>query len=600
MRWVDAQAVFAEAARRCLMRPGAQSAIKTPARDAWRRTYAEAGRPVLLDPEEGQAFASIWQRHLREKMRSVCQRAIKPELFFAVRLLLPEHLGWRSWETVRPRPLPIVRQVRRTATDAVLLFGRGPPAGYDLPYGGRIPQGELERFGKSFLTLLSLSEAHLVSWLHNVAFGLGFVLNVSEQGFQPACGNLEQVRVLVASRDERVHRYYGPFTRIEEFYASAQFMLDPHECGARTTGLVSSRYEPDATGRPGYRFGTWPLDHLRNFLYEDLDAEVASMALGIDPRGFVGLLGGLCLLTHDTLGEPAELEAAHASSVLPFGVDQLEGEDLLDRGYRYLGEAGTDPDAVDLGAARDRFLYLSGSTGKGSEEPAFLRASVGNTRYSYLLHRFGRTYVLDLMHADHWLHRVMDLIASRTGKGTQASLKGNRVEDQVWTFFGGSATIERVDALRNYVLERKKGQDDDDLDVPLRVGSTLVLAETKGHRLHYETEAVDRRFLQERWEDVRGYLDKADRTTRRLAGMRNHEDLREVLAGVERILPVLCRPYPDWIPNEDSWLWLRPPGRNARGVPRILAPLELKEFLESTTDEEIADLPGGYVVTLSD
>ena len=120
----------------------------------------------MLDPEEGQAFARIWQRHLREKMRSVCQRAIKPELFFAVRLLLPEHLehlGWRSWETVRPRPLPIVRQVRRTATDAALLFGRRPPAGYDLPYGGSIPQGELERFGKSFLTLLSLSEAHLLA-----------------------------------------------------------------------------------------------------------------------------------------------------------------------------------------------------------------------------------------------------------------------------------------------------------------------------------------------------------------------------------------------------------------------------------------------------
>jgi hypothetical protein len=274
------------------MRPGAQSAIETYARDAWQRTYAEAGRPVLLDPEEGQSFARIWQRHLREKMRSVCQRAIKPELFFAVRLLLPEHLehlGWRSWETSSPRPLPIVRQVRRTATDAALLFGRRPPVGYDLPYGGRIPKGELERFGKCFLTLLSLSEAHLVSWLHNVAFGLGFEFNVSEQGFRSARGNLE--KILAASRDERVHRYYSPFTRIGEFYASAQFMLDPHERGALTTGLVSSRYEPDSTGRPGYRLGNWPLDHLRDFLYEDLDAEVASMALGVDPRGFFRWMG---------------------------------------------------------------------------------------------------------------------------------------------------------------------------------------------------------------------------------------------------------------------------------------------------------------------
>lgn len=598
---MDAQGVFVQAAGRCLMRPGAQSAVQAPARDAWRRTYTEAGRPVLLDPEEGQSFVRIWQRHLLSKMRSVCQRTIKPELFFAVRLLLPEHLehlGWHSWETARPRPLPIVRQVRRTATDAALLFGRRPHAGYSLPYGGSILKGELERFGKSFLTLLTLSEAHLVSWLHNVAFGLGIEFDVSEQGFSPACGNLE--KILAASRDERVHHYYSPFTRIGEFYASAQFMLDPHELGAATTGLVSSRYEPDSTGRPGYRFGNWPLDHLRDFLYEDLDAEVASMALGVDPRGFVGLLGGLCLLARDRLGEPAELEAAHASSVLPFEVDQLEGEGLLGSGYRYLGEADTDPDTVDLGAARDHFLYLSGSIGKGPEDPPFLQTSVGNTRYSYLLHRFGRTYVLDTMHADHWLHRILDLIASRTGRGAQASLKGDRVEDQVWDFFGGSASVGRVDALRNYVVERKKGQDDDDLDVPLRVGSTLVLAETKGHRLHYETEAVDRRFLHERWKNICDYLDKADRTARRVAGMHDHEDLREALVGVERILPVLCRPYPEWIPNEDRRLWLRPPARGARGVPRILTPLELKEFLESTTDEEIASLPGGYVVSLSD
>lgn len=164
--------------------------------------------------------------------------------------------------------------------------------------------------------------------------------------------------------------------------------------------------------------------------------------------------------------------------------------------------------------------------------------------------------------------------------------------------FGDSPAVERVEDLRNYVVERKKGQDDD-LDIPLRVGNTLVLAETKGHRLHYETEAVDRRFLQERWEDVRGYLEKADRTAERVAGMRDHEDLREALAGAERILPVLCRPYPEWVPTEDSRLWLRPPAEGDRGVPRILTPLELKEFLESTTDEEIAGLPGGYVVRLA-
>lgn len=199
------------------------------------------------------------------------------------------------------------------------------------------------------------------------------------------------------------------------------------------------------------------------------------------------------------------------------------------------------------------------------------------------------------MHADHWLHRIMDLIAGRTGRGRQASLKGDRVEDQIWDFFGGSRAAKRVDDLRNYVVERKKGQDDD-LDVPVKIGTTLVLAEAKGHRLHYETEAVDRRFLEERWESVRDYSKKADRTAERVAGMRDHEDLRGALAGVERILPVLCRPYSEWIPDEDPRFWLRPPAEGDRGVPRILTPLELKEFLESTADEEIAGLPGRYVV----
>jgi hypothetical protein len=66
--------------------------------------------------------------------------------------------------------------------------------------------------------------------------------------------------------------------------------------------------------------------------------------------------------------------------------------------------------------------------------------------------------------------------------------------------------LECVETLKGYVVERKKGQDeDDDLDCPLRVGSTLILAEAKGHRMNYETEAFDRRVLAERWDDICAY-----------------------------------------------------------------------------------------------
>lgn len=154
-------------------------------------------------------------------------------------------------------------------------------------------------------------------------------------------------------------------------------MLDPHERRAPNVGLVSSRYEPDDTGRPGYGFGTWPPDPVRGFLCEDLDAGVAEKALGVDPRAFVGLLGGLCLLTRDWLGDPTRLEAAHGTSVVPFGATRLEGDGQIGAGRCYLDNVGVDLGAVDLEAARNRFLHLAGSAGKGPRPHLSCRRASG-------------------------------------------------------------------------------------------------------------------------------------------------------------------------------------------------------------------------------
>ncbi len=72
---------------------------------------------------------------------------------------------------------------------------------------------------------------------------------------------------------------------------------------------------------------------------------------------------------------------------------------------------------------------------------------------------------------------------------------------------------------------------------------------------------------------------------------------RQKLEGVRRVLPVVVRPYPEWIPDLAEEFWLRKPTKpDDIGVPRILTPKELKEFLESTSEEEIAHLPSNYVV----
>jgi hypothetical protein len=67
------------------------------------------------------------------------------------------------------------------------------------------------------------------------------------------------------------------------------------------------------------------------------------------------------------------------------------------------------------------------------------------------------------------------------------------------------------------------------------------------------------------------------------------------MEGVRRVLPVVVRALPEWIPGLEDRLWLRKPTRTDVGVPRVLTPEELREFLESATEEEIARLPGDYV-----
>jgi hypothetical protein len=44
--------------------------------------------------------------------------------------------------------------------------------------------------------------------------------------------------------------------------------------------------------------------------------------------------------------------------------------------------------------------------------------------------------------------------------------------------------------------------------------------------------------------------------------------------------------------------WLRKPSRPDVGVPRVLTPPELREFLEIVDPDTLANLPGGFVVNL--
>ncbi len=104
--------------------------------------------------------------------------------------------------------------------------------------------------------------------------------------------------------------------------------------------------------------------------------------------------------------------------------------------------------------------------------------------------------------------------------------------------------------------------------------------------------------VRRRWEENLKFLKKIDRTAGLLALRREDGAFREALEGIRCILPVVIRPYPEWIPNLADEHWLRKPSRPDVGVPRVLTPAELKQFLESTATNTIANLPGKFVVHL--
>ena len=587
-------------------RDGNADAPALGVRRAWDQAYKSAGEPTgTIGPEDGQELVAAWQRSLRTEMKKICERFTKPDLFFALRAIVPQNLrewGWNSLEGIPDDATRTTMARRRIAAYAALIHGRKPGERFSIGDLGEIDGAQQERFAKAFLSLLRLSDAYAWSWGWNSEFGLGEELGISEVGFSFPDGGLREKYVLRTSLDVRKHRYFSPLGRIGEFEHEAVSVSDPFSSEGREglgsrLALLSSSYGIPLNGNGGYGFLAWMLDPIEGFM-EKLEPDLVREALGgISAELFTGFLGGVCSYAQELPSYPEILNAAHATSVMKLERSMLEGDPLIERTREILRRRGLNPSTEELLEARDRFLYLATSNGKANAEELSLRMSVGDTRYSYLLHRFGGVYLLDFFHADHWLHRPLDLLSNRMGGGSQGNAKGNRVEEAVWDYIGDSETIQLLRELKNLKV-RVKGHDFNDLDCPLRVGATLVLVEAKGKLLRYFAETVDRESVRKRWEENWKYLNKIDETARLIAQRKNESRYRASMTGIKNILPVVCRPYPEWIPQTDQGYWLRQPTENDPGVPRVLTPVELKEFLEAADSASLARLPKEYLVEI--
>jgi hypothetical protein len=104
--------------------------------------------------------------------------------------------------------------------------------------------------------------------------------------------------------------------------------------------------------------------------------------------------------------------------------------------------------------------------------------------------------------------------------------------------------------------------------------------------------------VRRRWEENLKFLEKIDRTAKLLVLRKADGTFRVALEGIRYVLPVVVRPYPEWIPSLADEHRLRKPSIPDVGVPRVLTPPELKQFLESTATNTIANLLGEFVVHL--
>jgi hypothetical protein len=594
----------------------------------WRKAYEHAGKPQgILSAKEGYELASLHQRELKNEMRRVCSPFTSADLCFAVRVWTPgliDSLGLSfGEEDPSVDPMVFAMLLRRIATSAALLYGRPFPETQATVVGGMVPPGDLGRFARAFVALMTLSHAYFFSgWGLKIFCSMGYGLRVDASSMQLLDEDEEDQDILTYSNDNRKRGLnYSLVSRIGEFDEHPIGILDPREKSGKEelgdrAAIITAWYERDTRKMPGYRLRAELLEPVEKLLMELGDAapDIAHNAWGMSFPEFVALLGGFSEMVKNRSADDgmARLAVPGATGMAEhmfktctlFLFDyELEGDgqgSLLRRAEEYAKEEGLGPYGMNLTGARNRFLDLTTSTGKQEVEDDSgdpLGISLGDGRYSWLMHKFGRTYIVDFFHADHWLNRPLDILSGHV-RGDDARLKGLRVEDKVWEYMERSDTVEAANQLRGAEVRRiGRSEQLNDLDCPLRFGDTLILAEVKGKYIGRAPESFARpEIVRRRWEENRRFLAKVDETAVTLAARRKDATFREAMTGVRHILPVVLRPYPEWVPDLDDEHWLRKPTRTDVGVPRVLTPQELVEFLRSTTEEEIAVLPGSFVV----
>ena len=382
---------------------------------------------------------------------------------------------------------------------------------------------------------------------------------------------------------------YSPKVTDGPYAGGELFLPVPLWLGAMTE--YGKRFRPifereDAVGMPS--------EHLRA-ISRGLSRLVIQAAEDPQRAPWVTLTGTLAMPRESLLGAP--LKEAARGYLATADPDRADDADLEQNVERFVALASSSPDAVP-GHERESLGSDSSSTTteRGRERDAassrtlgypymihggpdhdiwvvdytntlpFFQSLAGEMNFLRPKHAFARTSMFDTLLAE-----VMQRVP-----GIEPVFVGNREEPD----------------LPNAKFYFNSGNENREIDVPLRRGRVLIAVQTWARNLDLRISEGHFGAMRQRWSDAKKKLRETDEKytdylLRHAEGKKRMEE-----EGLRYILPVLCGLFTDPVASLDPEFWLRPLSTNSydeslESLPRILSPAELERFLSTATEEEL-------------
>lgn len=124
-----------------------------------------------------------------------------------------------------------------------------------------------------------------------------------------------------------------------------------------------------------------------------------------------------------------------------------------------------------------------------------------------------------------------------------------------------------------------------ELDVSVRVGSVLVAVDAKSIRVSPGYRKYRHGALKTRWEKFERYVEEADEQADKLFRHPRGTNYDLLADGYTHVVTLLCSAMPEYIDTDDENFYVR------SNLPRVAAPLEMRNFLSGVTEEELKALP---------